>query len=137
MRGLPPTNPKEVNVLVLLELIGDFIKRVSLTPEQLQRALASDEETQDEPIADASPISQLMKKYVNMYLNDFFQLAGYADEEYRQVMKDIHDEIVSDPPMQVVKKEDMKRFSDFSRQMLKVLRTYLKERLPPEQDVSE
>lgn len=123
--------------MVLLELIGDFIRRMSLTPEQVQRALAPDEKSQDEPISGASPIPRLTKKYVNMYVNDFFQLAGYADEEYRQVMKDIHDEIVSDPTMQVVKNEDLKRFSDFSRQMLKVLRTYLKERLSPEQDVSE
>ncbi|MHA1143438.1 MAG: hypothetical protein ACTSRW_01770 [Candidatus Helarchaeota archaeon] len=126
--------------MVLLELLSDFFKRMTLTPEQVKRAAETKvtvKENEDEPLSKANPMARLLKTFSNMYFNDFFQLDSYPDEEYRELMGKIHEEIISDPVMQETKLDDLKRYSDFSRQMLKVLRTFIKERMKSEESPNE
>ena len=120
--------------MVLLEMIGEFIRRMTLPLDQFGTAPKKETTTESDPLAKASPTVRSLKKYNEMYFNDFFQLAGYSDEEYREVLTNIYEDIVKDPTMQETKIDDIKRFSDFSRQMLKVLRTFIKDRMKPEDE---
>ncbi len=111
--------------LVILEFIQGIIKRLSLTDEELNSVKKQDLETGTNK--EVIKLVNLLKKYINMYFDDYFQIRGFQDIEYRKVLEEIENEIKKDPSMVELQIENLKQFQAFSKAMQKAIVKNLKE----------
>ena len=71
-----------------------------------------------------------LRKYINMYFDDFFQVRGFTDEEYREVINSIAKEIKKSPETVDFQIENLKQFNTFSKAMQKAIFKVVKEEEP-------
>jgi len=115
-----------VNNLVLLEFISDIIKRLSLTDEELNSINIKSPKPEAKPTKEGSLLANSLKKYMNMYFDDYYQIRGFPDEEYRKVLEEIGNEIKKDPDTIEFQIESLKQFQTFSKAMHKMIIKNLK-----------
>ena len=115
-----------VNILVLLEFISGIIKRLSLSDDELNSVGKKFPETESKSTNEGSNLVNALKKYVNMYFDDYYQIRGFQDVEYRNVLEEIGNEIMKDPAAIEFQIENLKQFQSFSKAMHKMIIKNLK-----------
>lgn len=115
-----------VNDLVILEYITGIIKRLSLTDEELNSIKKESPAPEKKNTQDGNKLVNSLKKYMNMYFDDYYQIRGFKDEEYRKVLEEIGSEIKKNPGTIDFQIENLKQFQSFSKAMHKMIIKNLK-----------
>jgi len=113
--------------MVILEFISGIIKRLTLSDEELNSIKKKSPASEPKTTQEGSVLVNSLKEYMNMYFDDYYQIRGFQDEEYRKVLEVIGNEIKKDPAAIEFQIENLKQFQSFSKAMHKMIIKNLKE----------
>lgn len=107
--------------MVIFDLITNFIRRLVITDEELDSIRIKSSKTQNKSENSGNILVSSLRTYMNMYFDDFFQVRGFTDIEYREVLNKIANEIKKTPDSVEFQIENLKQFNSFSKAMQKAI----------------
>lgn len=116
--------------MVLVEILSSIIKRLLITDEELNQIRNKDAKPENKSKVSENILVNSLRKYINMYFDDFFQVRSFADEEYREIINSIAEEIKKRPETVDFQIENLKQFNTFSKAMQKAIFKVVKEEEP-------
>ena len=113
--------------MVLVEILSYIINRLLITDEELNKIKNKATKPKNKSEISDNILVNSLRKYINMYFDDFFQVRSFVDEEYREVINSIVEEIKKTPETVDFQIENLKQFNTFSKAMQKAIFKVVKE----------
>ncbi|MHA1786515.1 MAG: hypothetical protein ACTSVY_09430 [Candidatus Helarchaeota archaeon] len=107
--------------MVLIELLSGIVKRLTLTDEELNYIHERSSNADSKSKKEMNKLASLLKQYINMYFDDFFQVRSFPDQDYRKILNEINNEIKKEPETVEMQVENLKQFQSFSKAMQKAI----------------
>ncbi|NHI92755.1 MAG: hypothetical protein EAX96_09670 [Candidatus Lokiarchaeota archaeon] len=113
--------------MVMIDFFSKILRRLFITDKELDliQNLSANSPIKSEKIQNV--LVNSLKKYFNMYFDDFFQVRSFTDEEYRKVLGEIANEMKKNPETTEFQIENLKQFQNFSKAMQKAIFKVVKE----------